>query len=240
MISDELLADCHRLVDDIAPELSRSIYIVDAASLPEKHGGSVLGICFPAASAPHLIRSILQEADVWEGEIRPSIFLNQQAISEQYGYGPDFRRGLLATMVHELAHAVAYEPVAIDNALLDVTDCEGVRQKQSERIEAHDAIRSVVRFGHEYFGHNADFIRRACHLQARAKLAGWEVADSVWFDSIMYAAKEPFWIWSLLDEIHEHLTSSFDVIAQTPPPDAFVEMVEHLKETTEYYRTKYA
>jgi hypothetical protein len=221
MIDDALLSHCRNIVHTIAPEL-RNVQIVSNSVFDEL---TMRRDCQGyAIEAEHVTFDLSERIpDYTPGA--PIIVLCPSTIRE--GSGDDaFRDSVLGVLLHECAHMLP-RPVAanrITSPDLQFLDCAAVRarldEKRSEAIaipelgpDADDAV------------HGWRFLRRCCHLWARARQAGWDVPSTGMLgDAYWYCSQEAHWITALFPELVSLRSATFAEIESTETPPEFMRM----------------
>jgi len=159
----------------------------------------------------------------WQGP-GPVVCLLPQDIEAEWG--PEhFRDGVLNTLLHELGHVLPPAKIPQDD-FADLFDVPALREWQRQKWAEADARPAPVP-GTADDPHDWQFIRRVCHLWARAKRAGWDIPSIGLFGgSLWFVCQPAHWITALFRELVDMQDATFAQIQNSPPPDEFMQMWE--------------
>ena len=222
MIDAGLLAESKTLANTSAPELGeRRLYVCDSVifgDLPEVHSGCLGWANRMNSATSPLLKDRIPE---WSAP-GPVIALDGDAIRSEYG--DDFRDGVLATVVHEVAHLVPASDEIFSGDVLESMDPSFVQSwqmaKLSEYSDRPDASHAA--------DHDLQFARRVLHCWFRATAAGWTIPIYRLFgpDCPVFL-QPPHFLAALMGELTSMQTSPFVEIEAREPPAGFTELWTH-------------
>lgn len=216
MIAESTLTECRELAIEIAPELSqRPLYIVDARRFD---GLPTLSGCLGWAQPGHFPDFEQRERiPGWDGP-GPIIALDGDAIQDEYG--PRYREGALQVMTHELAHVLPVSAVNMATVADGIHDTPQMRFAIRQHIEDKLSTPSPEP-GSVGDHHGMAFVRRCCHLWARAKFAGVSVPINGIFGPDCAVRATAHAVTELVTEFDQMRSMTFAQIEATTPPTDF-------------------
>lgn len=225
------------LVRRIAPAdiASRPVYIALVSAMPVdlRPSGEVFG--FHATFLDIVFRPWLTEAGRWRGR-GPAIVLNDVAIladaTERAGddvalRDEIYRRRMLATGLHELAHALA-SPIDL-RPVPDEIRSDVEKSSRAAVVEwiADKPLPADAEFPPQWAGHELQFIRTLLHVTHRAEQLGIErLPDNFLFANSNYSLSG---LWSYRRALSREIDSfdsslCFDDLRKCDPPKPFCEL----------------
>ena len=225
-IDPNLLSHCTNIADQVAPELTqrRPLYICCSSlfdDLPVLRS-DCLGVCYDGRVTFYDFSSRIPN---WTRP-GPIVVLFGDAIAEDTP--PEyFQDAVLATVLHEIAHALPAREDIPERDSAEIFDCELVRDWQLKKLQEADALPDPEPGTPEDF-HGIQFVRTAIHLLARASLCGWTVSSSHLFGGGLWYLPQPaHFVLPLLREIVDMQGEPFSAILATEPPREFTAIWQH-------------
>ena len=225
-IDDTLLSHCRNIAFSVAPELrKRPLYICSAElfrglDLPDD---GCLGLCFDGRITHFAYRERIPE---WTTPGPLIVLFGERIAADVNGDEDAFRDAVYGTLLHEVAHALPVRSDIPERDGAEIFDCELVRDWQHNKRQEADALPAPDVDATDN-PHNADFVRVAVHLLARARLIGWSISGLSLFCGDLWHIPQPaHWVLVLMREIVELQGEPFAEILSTPSPDEFSQLWE--------------
>ncbi len=221
MIDAGLLAECRTLATTVGPELaSHPLYVCDSDvfnGLPTTRDCLGWANRMQSATSP-LFKDRIPE---WSAP-GPVICLDGDAIRNEYG-DDDFRDGVLATSLHEVAHLVPVSEIFCDD-VLERMDPSFVHSWQLAKLTEYSDRPAASHAA----DHGCEFIRLALHCWFRATAAGWTIPIYRLFgpDCPVFL-QPPHFLAALMGELTSMQTAPFVEIEAREPPAGFTELWTH-------------
>ena len=207
MLCSDLLVECHDLVALCAPELVADVPLYVMA-LPEECPRPVATRAFASTQNLAPLRAFIESRGLWRGPGRMIAFCQDDIGAED----------ALGIALHEAAHLLPAGPVDDPPHAAELIDAQVAAFSRFLLTDVDFEPTPC-----EY--HGADFLRICCHLQHRAKLAGFELPFPALVEGWHYQRPPLVRFARVLgDEPDRMLGCSFAEILSQPAPAEFLEL----------------